>query len=190
MILCGSPNKKGNTNTIVGWVAEGAKSRGANVEIIDVTRLDSKLDGCTACMRCQESQEYRCVIEDDVASTIARIPEVDVLVFATPIYFAGPTAQLKCFMDRMFSLFKINQADGAGRHHLTKVRLALIATAGDGIDGGLGLTEDVFKLVAEHIGLDFRSLLVPHAPLKIEDLELDDELHEKATKFGSELTSF
>ena len=43
---------------------------------------------------------------------LARIPEADAVVFATPTYFFGPTAQLKLLLDRMYSLWKF-QADGA-----------------------------------------------------------------------------
>jgi multimeric flavodoxin WrbA len=49
MILCGSPRPKGNTHTLADWTAEGAKSAGAEVEKIDVTRLRYASYGCTSC---------------------------------------------------------------------------------------------------------------------------------------------
>ena len=39
VVLCGSPRKKGNTNRVVSWFAEGAGEAGASVEIVDTARL-------------------------------------------------------------------------------------------------------------------------------------------------------
>jgi len=108
MILCGSPREKGNTVTVVRWVAAAAREGGADVEIVVADKLTYKAYGCTGCMSCQNSDTFRCVIGDDASEVIARIPEQDVLVFATPVYFMGFSAQLKLVIDRMFSLFKIH----------------------------------------------------------------------------------
>ena len=129
MVLCSSPRKDGNTNTVVNWAVEAATEAGAEVETIDVANLNYKVNGCIACMKCQQSEKFECAVADDAQPIIARIPEFDVLVLATPIYFMGPNAQLKLIVDRTFSLFKFNPQTEEITHNLAGKTLALIATA-------------------------------------------------------------
>jgi len=181
IILCGSPHKEGNTNTVAGWVAQGARGKGAEVEVIDAVALKYKVGGCVGCMGCQSSKEFRCVIDDEAGPIIARLPEADVLAFATPVYFYGPTAHLKRFIDRMFSLFKFSP-DGKVRQAFHKTRVALIATAAGGLDDGLSLTEQLFRKIAAFSGKEMQSLLVPNA----EGAD-KEELRRKAVAFGESL---
>lgn len=188
MILNGSPNEKGRTMTLVGWVADAAREAGGEVEIVDTTRLDCKVPGCTACMGCRKSDEFRCVFEDEASEVIARVPSVDVVVFATPVYFMGITAQLKRVIDRMFSLFKYS--DEGGRRYAPGLRdtgLALIATAGGGEDNGLDLVRRNAEVIARFTGLGFRSLLVPNAHSEHGVNADNAELRERAGDFGRDL---
>jgi multimeric flavodoxin WrbA len=45
----------------------------------------------------------KCVLEDDLTQVLDAIHEADVLVMATPTYFAEVSSQLKTFMDRTYS---------------------------------------------------------------------------------------
>lgn len=186
MVLSGSPRKNGNTNTVVGWFAEGAKEAGADVEVIDVTRLKSTHHGCIACMGCQKSDKYECMVKDEVQPVLARFPSADVVVFATPTYFFGPSAQLKSALDRMYSLIKINPKGGFD-HNLGRLTFAVIATAGGGIEPGLKLIEDTFRVVAGFTGAAFESFLVPNASMYNEAMKQDGALKEKAKAFGKQL---
>jgi len=44
----------------------------------------------------------RCVIEDVVNETVARIDGFDGFVFGSPVYYSGPSGQICSFMDRLF----------------------------------------------------------------------------------------
>ena len=187
MILSSSPRAKGNTNTVVGWVSQGARAAGAEVDIIDTAKLDYGVNGCTACMGCQKSDKYECVIKDEASPLIARVPEYEVLVLASPIYFFGVNAQLKLFMDRMYSLAKFNPATGEMTHRLKRGALALIATAGGGLEDGLGLAEQTVKAIAGFTGSQFESLLVPSAPHEAGDIAGNTELKDKSITFGGKL---
>ena len=184
MVLCSSPHPHGNTNTVVDWVIEGAKEAGAEVERIDLTTLHYQNHGCIACMGCQQSERYECVVQDDAQPILARIPEADVLVLATPCYCGGPTAQLKVFFDRTFSLFKFNPNTGEVRTALKGKKMALVATAGGGLKEGLGLTENAIKCTAEFAGTKLQSLLVPNAPFEPGKINTDTTLRENAQAFG------
>jgi multimeric flavodoxin WrbA len=167
-IICGSPRKEGNTNRVVGWVAEAARQAGAEVEIVDAPRLSYKALGCTACMGCRKSEEFRCVVDDEASPILARLPESDAVVLATPIYWLGPTAQLKVFTDRMFSLIKFTDTGIATP--LKGTTLAVIATAGGERDHGLGLLEQTWRASAGFLGVPFESFLVPVCPQDPEEL--------------------
>ena len=189
MVLSGSPRKNGNTNTVVGWFAEGARQAGADVEVVDITKLKSTHHGCIACLGCQKSDKYECTVKDEVQPVLARIPSADVVVFATPTYFFGPTAQLKSALDRMYSLIKFNGAKGGYDHNLEHVKFGVIATAGGGIQPGLKLIEDTFRSVAGFIGAGFDSFLVPNASTDTDSLKKDLHLQERAKSFGRTLAS-
>jgi len=191
IVLCGSPRRKGNTNTVVRWMADAAKQAGAEVEVVDLARLKYKANGCTACMACQKSDKYECVIDDEASPILRRIPEFDVVVMATPVYWFGPTAQLKLLLDRTFSLAKFDPQTGeplsnaASRNR----RLVLIATAGGDLDGGLNLLDATFRTAAEFMKQTYESLLVPLAPMDPKDLAARDDVKNQATALGKKLAT-
>ncbi len=189
IVLCGSPRKQGNTNTVVNWFVEGAQSAGAQVEVVDAAHLKYKANGCTACMACQKSEKYECVIDDEAAPIIAKIPQFDVMVLATPIYWFGPTAQLKLLLDRTFALVKFDLKTGEPIKN-TQTRqntLCLIATAGGGLDEGLKNLDDAFKFAAQFTQCAYDSLLVPLAPLDPRQMAQNTEIKEKALALGRKM---
>ncbi len=188
MILFASPKENGNTALLVKWFIKGAKSKGAKVELVNTAKLKYKVNGCTSCQECQHSFKYQCVIPDEASPLIARIPQVDVLVLATPIYFLGPTAQLKLFLDRMYSLFKFERGTGKVRHHLNNLQLCLLASASGGPGHGLSLTNDTFKSLAEVIGIKFSSLFVPAAGVS-GTIKSNKGIQRKAIALGSKLAN-
>jgi multimeric flavodoxin WrbA len=94
----GSPRgSKSQTLVLVEALFDGAKSSGAEVELVDVCKL--KIDYCNACGVC--FAKGNCVHEDDFEGLYRRILECDGLVLASPNYFRSVTAQLKTLIDRM-----------------------------------------------------------------------------------------
>lgn len=189
LILCSSPRKQGNTNTVVQWAAAGATEAGGEVECVDVAKLAYKVNGCISCYGCQKSDKYECVIEDEAQPILKRIPDFDVLVFATPIYFFGPNAQLKLIMDRMFSLAKFDPVTGEPRFKRADQSLALIATAAGELGDGLGLTERLFKTIAGFSKVPFLSLLAPGMPHDPKETLRDEALKKRAYEFGRGLVN-
>lgn len=181
LILQGSPRGEGNTSTVCGWLAEALADYGAEVETVQCATLRMDHPGCTACMGCQQPGQYRCAIGDELSEVVARIPENDVVVFATPVYFFGPTSQIKAVVDRMFSLLKLDMAAGRMDHTMGKVQMALVATAGS---DQLYLTEQIFAETAKLFGQTLRALLVPSAPNDTSKLAADAELQTRAREFA------
>lgn len=161
LVLSGSPKKNGNTTMLVEWFAEGARSKGAAVEIVNTAFLKYKSTGCTSCRACQRSDKYECAIDDEAKPVLARMARADVIVMATPLYFFAMSAQLKLISDRMFSLYKWDNEADTMETPLKGKTLILIASAYE--DVGLKELEAPFKITADYTGMKFKSLLVPNA---------------------------
>lgn len=93
----GSPRRGGNTHILVDEILRGAQEAGAAVQKFDLTRLE--IAPCKACDTCQNTDEF-CVHDDDFPPLWEQMKTADVWVLGTPIYWGGPTAQFKAFIDR------------------------------------------------------------------------------------------
>ncbi|MGA1845442.1 MAG: flavodoxin family protein [bacterium] len=94
--VVGSPRRNGNTHILVSTILEGAAAHGAATEVLFLDDLEIKeCDGCHACWRGKG-----CSKQDDMNTLYPRIIEADALVFGTPVYWYGPTALMKGFVDR------------------------------------------------------------------------------------------
>ena len=98
--IVGSPRLGGNTEVLVDEVLAGAKEAGALVEKIRLR--DLKIEPCKACDGCAKTR--RCVIQDDLSIIRDKMIASDYWIFGTPVYYSGPTAQFKAFMDRWYSI--------------------------------------------------------------------------------------
>ena len=95
-----SPRKKGATVEILEEVLKGAKEEGSGVELYSVS--GKTLNGCNSCYACAE--KGICAQQDDMNELHSKMIEADGIVFGTPIYYYGMTAQAKAIVDRTYSL--------------------------------------------------------------------------------------
>ncbi len=94
--VVGSPRKKGNTHILVSRILDGAREEGATTEIIFLGDLNIReCDGCYVCWKGKQ-----CSKKDDMNKVYPKIMQSDVIIFGTPVYWYGPTALMKCFIDR------------------------------------------------------------------------------------------
>jgi multimeric flavodoxin WrbA len=97
LAVMGSPRKGGNTDLLVGKMAEGAVSKGAKVETLYLGKLNIReCDGCHLCW-----QGKRCPKRDDMLAIYDKITECNAIIFGTPVYWYGPTALMKALIDRL-----------------------------------------------------------------------------------------
>jgi len=101
--IAGSPRRGGNTDILLEQAVAGAKSSGAETEIVHISRLD--IAPCLHCDGCLE--EGICVIEDDMQSVYPKLREADRIIIASPMFFMGLTAQTKALIDRCQALWAI-----------------------------------------------------------------------------------
>ncbi|MFA5116218.1 MAG: flavodoxin family protein [Candidatus Omnitrophota bacterium] len=161
LVLSGSPKRNGNTAALVGWFAEGARSKGCRVEVVNTAFLKYRSTGCLSCRSCQKLRKYECVVDDEAKPVLAKMAKVDVIVMATPLYFFSASAQLKIIFDRMFSLYKWDNKANTMKTPLKGKALILIASAYEDI--GLDAVARPFALTAAYSGMRFKSLLIPNA---------------------------
>ncbi len=185
LIINSSPRKASNTNTVAGWVSSEARKLGAAVDIVDVNLLKYKTSGCIACMGCQKSKKYSCSIKDGATPVLASIPDYDILILTTPVYFFGPTAQLKVFFDRAYSLFKFRE--DKIEHNIGHIKFGLIATAAGDMGSGLKIVESIFKMITGFAGSPLKSLLIPFAPQNAEEMSGKKDVKQTAEVFAREL---
>jgi arsenate reductase len=100
--LMGSPRRQGNTDLLVSAFLDGAQARGAEVLKVDVAFKN--IAPCQGCRFCE--QQGFCRQKDDAMQEIYHLlRRADVVVIATPMFFYGPSAQLKALIDRSQALW-------------------------------------------------------------------------------------
>jgi multimeric flavodoxin WrbA len=141
--IVGSPRRGGNTEILVDEALRGAGEAGAAVEKVFLSELD--ISACDACDACVDTGE--CIIVDAMEDLFPRMQQSQVWVLGTPVYWWGPSAQFKTFVDRWYAKAQ-READKAlfkGR------RVILVVPMGDADAGTarhvVGMMTDALKYV-------------------------------------------
>jgi multimeric flavodoxin WrbA len=98
----GSPRKNWNTAMLLEKALEGAKSEGADTELVHL--YDLRFTGCTSCFACKlkGGKSYgRCAVQDDLTPVLDRIHDADAIILGSPIYFGTVTGEMRSFMERL-----------------------------------------------------------------------------------------
>ena len=102
LVLNGSPRPNGNTAAMINTFREAAKVKGHNVVSFNVCRMNIK--GCLACEYCHGKGSGKCIQKDDMQQIYSELRDTEMLVLAAPIYYHGISGQLKCAIDRFYSV--------------------------------------------------------------------------------------
>lgn len=141
VLLEGSPNKNGSSNTLANAFIEGAKEAGHSVDVIDAAHAN--IHPCTGCIHC--GYEGPCVQKDDVDDIRARVLAADMMVFVTPLYYYGMSAQLKTLVDRFCAFNSSIQ-----RNHM---KSAMIAAAWNADGWTFEALEAHYKTLVRYLNL-------------------------------------
>ncbi len=147
-VLFGSPNQNGSTKILTEEFCRGAEEAGHTTEVIDVCHAD--IHPCIGCVAC--GYEGPCVQKDDVEMIRKKLLSSDMVVFATPLYFYGMTAQLKTIIDR-FCAFNSTLN---GRH----LKSALLSVAWNGDDWTFEALEAHYKTLVRYIHFEDMGMIL------------------------------
>ena len=100
LVITGSPRKNGNSATLADHFIKGAKEAGH--EVVRFDAAFKKVHPCIACNSC--GMNGPCVFKDDFEFVREHIIGADCVVFATPMYYFGISAQLKAVIDRFYAI--------------------------------------------------------------------------------------
>lgn len=120
----GSPRRNRNTATLLQKALDGAKSIGAETELIHL--YDLQFTGCASCFACKRKGSKfigHCAMKDDLSDCLEKVLKCDVLLLGSPVYFDNLTGEMLCFLERFLfsnlsyntgsqSLFKGNLSSG------------------------------------------------------------------------------
>jgi multimeric flavodoxin WrbA len=111
LILVGSPRRAGNSATLAKAVQRAAEATGAQVALRSVDDfIASFLRGCHSCRlpssECSIADQFRTLFFEDF------IPAQGV-IFCSPVYWYGLSAQTKAFFDRTFCYYAASYPDSA-----------------------------------------------------------------------------
>lgn len=122
VVLKGSPNINGSSNMLAKSFIEGAQEVGHDIVEIDAAHAD--VSPCIGCIHC--GYEGECSLSDDMDAIRKEILDADMMVFVTPLYYYGFSAQLKTLIDRFCS-----RNSSIQRKHMKSVLLTVAYNADD-----------------------------------------------------------
>ncbi|MDH7592992.1 MAG: flavodoxin family protein [Methanomicrobiales archaeon] len=103
----GSARKDGNTARLVRYVLQELEQEGIGTEMVQFA--GKRIRGCTACMKCRENLDGRCIIRNDIVnSCIEKMAASDGIILASPTYFSDVSAEMKAFIDRSGMVARVN----------------------------------------------------------------------------------
>jgi multimeric flavodoxin WrbA len=141
LALIGSPRKKGNTDLLVDAALGEAAKRGHTGEKLYLYAYAMR--PCVDCRACKQGEKV-CVQKDDMPKIYRAIDAADVLILATPIYWYGPTAQMKLLIDRLRPYVANRRLEGKKAY--------LIAPSEEG-PSACGPLADSLKMSYKYLGL-------------------------------------
>ena len=148
IILQGSPNKKGSTSILAESFTKGALEAGHKVERFDLAKMN--IHPCIGCVAC--GYEGPCVQKDDNQQIREAILGADLVVFATPLYYYGMSAQLKIVVDR----FCAYNSSLHGKH----MKSALLTVAWNADDWTFEALEAHYKTLVRYCGFKDQGMVL------------------------------
>lgn len=103
----GSGRRDGNTAILIRRVLKVLEEEGIETELIQLA--GETIHGCTACRVCYNTQNERCMIEDDkINEYVQKMKAADGIILGSPTYFSMMTPEMKALIDRTGYVAKAN----------------------------------------------------------------------------------
>jgi multimeric flavodoxin WrbA len=118
--IISSPNRNGNTATLVRNVLRGAEEQGSETE--EIFLADHEIGFCQGCFACMARGS--CILSDDFDLLRSKLAAADGIVFGSPNYAFSPNAMMKRFLERLGMLEYLTSSVVGGKH------VVAVSTAG------------------------------------------------------------
>lgn len=175
--IVGSPRRNGNTEIIVDSIIEGAEEGGAVSQKIILR--DLQIGPCKACNSCTKTG--LCIQKDDMENLLNQMFDSDVWILGTPVYWWGPTAQFKAFLDRWYSVNDRSQFKG-------KEIILVIPSGGSG-EHYVGPTKDILERIIPYLGMNHVRTILASGIGKKGAVENHPDLLDSARQTGREIAN-
>ena len=143
LILIGSPRREGNSATLGAAAQRGAQAAGSNVTLRFIDdHIDSFLRDCRTCRRddgeCAIGDRFRELFFEDFLPA-------DGVIFCSPVYWYGLSAQTKAFFDRTFCYYAASYPDSESViDRMSRKRIGLVLASEETYPGAsLGIVHQV-----------------------------------------------
>lgn len=177
LAINGSPRKDGNTSILINTIFAELENGGIDTESIQIG--GKKIHGCTACMKCFENQDRRCVIQDDLLNTcIEKMIAADGILLGSPVYFLDITSEMKALIDRAGFVSYAND-------HLFRNKIGNVAVAVRRAGGSRTADSMLHFLLANEMIV--AGLPVIGIGRDIGDVEKDEEGMDRARHLGQSM---
>ena len=186
IVINAGPKRKDINAQLAQSAAEGAKSAGADVEYIDLYKLN--LSGCRVYLICKNDEEIcKCYWRDELSSVIEKILSSDCLLIAAPIFFSQPTSHFMALLERLIYCIVSYKS---GNKFKGKVNVGLFYTINYSMDyfeksvrPHIKQSEDLFKMLNGEVVIEIFSNISKN----ISSNSSDEELKVKQKQFNNDL---
>ncbi len=174
LLITGSPHKKGTTAVLAAEFIRGAHESGHDVIRFDAAQKD--IHPCIACEKCH-SAVSACVFRDDFDQLRDEIITADAVVFLSPIYYYGMTAQIKTVIDRFYAI--------DGEIHKNKRTALMLAFADTTMESAQGAVAGFYGM-ADYLEWEIVDVIAAARSQTPEDI-LNTDFPKKAYELGRKI---
>ena len=100
LVINGSPHVKGTSALLMEEFIRGAQEKGHEIHVFHAARED--VHPCIACDTCRKTGNG-CVFKDGMEKLNPMLADAELVVFVTPLYYFGMSAQIKAVFDRFYA---------------------------------------------------------------------------------------
>ena len=100
LVINGSPHVKGTSTLLMDEFIRGAQEKGHETHVFHAARED--VHPCIACDTCRKTGNG-CVFKDGMEKLNPMLADAELVVFVTPLYYFGMSAQIKAVFDRFYA---------------------------------------------------------------------------------------
>jgi len=184
LAVYGSPRKGGNSSVLLDYFLEGASRSSYSIDRIFLR--DIELFHCTECGRCAKTGS--CVIQDDMEPLYDKLLQYERMVLSCPVFFLGPPAVTKAFIDRGQALWIRKYILGIkpGIQGVQKKGFLLSVGGFKGSDNIFACTRSIVKAIYSTCGFKYAGELLVSGIDHIGDIKKRKGVRDIAVKAGFE----